>query len=1250
MKHLILLSLFTFHSSLFTLSASAGIPLKWTVETSRATPAQFEAYQGETLDFEAALQSYGKPLESPSNYSLYWQTNGMGSTYWSVPCTVPSASSPTGAGTNVIFATWSPTNDVGAKVYNCFIGQPGTIYHAAFQLRLRPSPGALPNELPLPTPVIDFAKVTVLNPPWSGGGGGVDTNTVLDIIHKTVDGSARPLPKYLWTYNADDSYPDAAVEYYRSRGNGKVDGGCSTVRDGGFLYRNFDYPFDDRAEFVVKMSAGPNRFASVGVAQVGTNLTEKIVTSGKPNRCYKWLPGATVDGINEKGVCAEINVVDGDPQTSGWHTTGDLHPLGAVRWILDHATNAQHAATYLAANIRFPQGWRQNFHYMIADAENTYIVENGSVGDTQDFSDPAITNYKCVDKNGQYDPHVYEGGQGTERLSFLREQYDFLFAITNAWYTRAYRRETTPPWVSDLAEVIAYTNEIFDAWAAHPKEYFRNKTNGGEPWWQSVHTSIYDITNRTLRVAVQEVDDWYTFAVDQANVYLAPIEAQIETLQSGKRDLTERKVYDEYSPWVATPALPDGYSILWHESYRGWIPAYFDQETGDPIVGGMPQGDKSSTELTWVGGVNWSQDYDMTIRRTKTPTPTGDNFVTESQMSDALSAKVDKSELAPNFQGGKLYAAGDRVMRGGTLYRCKTAITEPAGWQPSSWEEIEVIGKLRDEDDNTCHKIGFTEWTFSGSDYDPSKTYTLKYDGTAAFGWTLIDGSSSYRTVGDENETRLSDFEIGGGGGTVDITATRTAVCTTGELYTTQGYVDAKVSAAVLTNDIVRVATNAAIQATEGIYRPFGDDYIYVPAGYGDFEWSGDRQDALDAIGTQQPYIDYEYGNYVEYAMSFEMHGNWYWGSSYNTMDTPVWDFWFYSDYYDEDTGEWVYDSFQLTAKRKALGWRRKDPVDTFAAQSDLTQAVRSFNAISNTLYSGETKEMRTGESWQYGSGWGYYRRPLGSDFRSWRIRTPKTTMSGPATSGSTTISSIQLFSGVTTNLTATSNPLALRTGQWMTGQKLVETRGSYGSDSVEQADYVYGAIPIVAGSNDAFYVNFMIRNTSRVPMVYEVSPVLDGWIETHEWIGGTSRRMFYRDVDIDWLDRSHYYSASYSYYHNFTKPKRVYVDPTPFTATNTVPLTFYLVSDDKDGYSSNPSYSGSVYDIKDDVRTYTMNLTFNTSQYDDYVLPAGRVVTERCANLIYDEVQQATYRIAVSNGCSFIEYVSGKDWRKEEL
>lgn len=147
MKHTLpILALFTIHSSLSTLPAA--VPLRWTVETSRAQVAQFEAYRGETLDLEATMKSYGSPLATPAQPSLYWQTNGMGAAWWTAPAT---------ASGNVLRATWSPTNDCGGTVYNCFIGGPDATYRAAFRLRMLPSPGFTPNHLKLPTVTHDAA-------------------------------------------------------------------------------------------------------------------------------------------------------------------------------------------------------------------------------------------------------------------------------------------------------------------------------------------------------------------------------------------------------------------------------------------------------------------------------------------------------------------------------------------------------------------------------------------------------------------------------------------------------------------------------------------------------------------------------------------------------------------------------------------------------------------------------------------------------------------------------------------------------------------------------------------------------------------------------------------------------------------------------------------------------------------------------------------------------------------------------------
>ena len=175
-----ILALITLHSSLFTLPAA--VPLRWTVETSRAQVAQFESYRGETLDLEATMQSYGKPFSEVLQPSLYWQTNGMGAAWWTAPAT---------ASGNVLRATWSPTNDCGGTVYNCFIGGPDATYRAAFRLRMLPSPGFTPNHLPLPTVKAEsdpvFSAWLATNEFSSAG---VDTNAVLGLITSATNGLA----------------------------------------------------------------------------------------------------------------------------------------------------------------------------------------------------------------------------------------------------------------------------------------------------------------------------------------------------------------------------------------------------------------------------------------------------------------------------------------------------------------------------------------------------------------------------------------------------------------------------------------------------------------------------------------------------------------------------------------------------------------------------------------------------------------------------------------------------------------------------------------------------------------------------------------------------------------------------------------------------------------------------------------------------------------------------------------------------
>lgn len=199
--------------------------------------------------------------------------------------------------------------------------------------------------------------------------------------------------------------------------------GCSSVRNGNYYGRNFDYIYNDTPEFVVRMKASDERYASIGVAQ-HWGLREADLLAKSYDKQLELVPNLTLDGINENGVVANINVVPRQDvaEVTGTNPDGEkLHMLHMVRYILDNAASATEAVDLLAGRNIYGDLGDKYLHLMVADEKKTYIVEfldNKLVAKEKTGNEQIMTNY--YNNLDDYTEHA----MGVERYQILQNNYD----------------------------------------------------------------------------------------------------------------------------------------------------------------------------------------------------------------------------------------------------------------------------------------------------------------------------------------------------------------------------------------------------------------------------------------------------------------------------------------------------------------------------------------------------------------------------------------------------------------------------------------------------------------------------------------------------------------------------------------------------------------------------------------------------------------------------------------------------------
>lgn len=333
-------------------------------------------------------------------------------------------------------------------------------------------------------------------------------------------------------------------------------GGCSSVQYGALRGRNYDWYYDESIECVVHVPAAQDRHASIGIAAV-SRITDAMAQSGEYDpEVYELIPFTTLDGINDAGLCININVVNygekGSYTMKTETTEDDVCCLMIPRLILDCASTVDEAIYLLSQVDLFSLSTLDEAHYMISGSKSkekperiTVVVEFipdaeghyqlSIIGtEEQPFVDNKMimTNFHLTGFDGTPES-LTAHPMGWERYKLLAKCYEMgktemgmADLMKKVYSTRCYDLFIDDFWYSEYAyddltmDKVGKTCLGGDTSLAGAFEgiinYGQRNYNRGErdsSYWQTVHCSVYNLDTQTLTVRVQEGSIGYKFTL-----------------------------------------------------------------------------------------------------------------------------------------------------------------------------------------------------------------------------------------------------------------------------------------------------------------------------------------------------------------------------------------------------------------------------------------------------------------------------------------------------------------------------------------------------------------------------------------------------------------------------------------------------------------------------------------------------------------------------------------------------------------
>lgn len=361
------------------------------------------------------------------------------------------------------------------------------------------------------------------------------------VLLKGGDASVDKVADYLYrkSYSFYEDYKDVEMR--------SVASGCSSFRIGNTMGRNLDWYYSYQADFVVTCER-IGAYRSIGVAS-HPGITKSMAESGEYTPFYAELPWYTQDGINEKGLYINHNVVPDDIE--GGLT--DAIPTGRVdvvldgrqvtRYVLDNYASVHEAVEHICKHVKIvcnrdlvDKGY--GVHYMLADGTDTVVLEIVG-GRLHVIEADAMTNFWLYGTRLNEDGTVYTNadapthkatvengitphGAGLERWNII-QQYrneggtDVRTLLNSLLYSRTY---TDAEWFSEMVGSYGITvdtpadDSVMQQVVAGAKVLYENRTREEPSTWHTTHSCVYDLDALTLSVVVQEDgDNMYSFAL-----------------------------------------------------------------------------------------------------------------------------------------------------------------------------------------------------------------------------------------------------------------------------------------------------------------------------------------------------------------------------------------------------------------------------------------------------------------------------------------------------------------------------------------------------------------------------------------------------------------------------------------------------------------------------------------------------------------------------------------------------------------